>query len=294
MSRAGGVEGHCARADFSQGKSVLTIVPLFGRSGTGCTPSTITLPPCTPPTSTGSAWPRTRDMTATGRPSTSTPAEPAGWSATPPRSTSAGPAGMVGTSVLLDFLSVFLAHRHRPPGRVDCRRPRRAACRQRPWRTAALTDLLPGPLVSRSLPEIPGIYPPIRLGDKWYVDGGVHPVPTEFVRPLGADYVIAVDLAGAVTRGAVAFAQPPPAGRAAPLREPDARAADQTSHAGADLILRPRDTTGPAPGVRDYAKAREWRRREWRRLGREAVDAAWPDLCRRLPWLVPRHRGSIL
>ena len=31
---AGGVEGHCARADFSKGKSVLTIVPLFGRSGT--------------------------------------------------------------------------------------------------------------------------------------------------------------------------------------------------------------------------------------------------------------------
>ena len=61
------------------------------------------------------------------------------------------------------------------------------------------------------------------------------------------------------------------------------------SHAGAYLILRPRDTTGPAPGVRDYAKAREWRR-----LGREAVDAAWPDLCGRLPWLVPRHRGSIL
>lgn len=48
---------------------------------------------------------------------------------------------------------------------------------------------------ARSLPEIPGIYPPVRLGDRWYVDGGVHPVPIEFVLPLGADYVIAVDLA---------------------------------------------------------------------------------------------------
>jgi hypothetical protein len=117
---------------------------------------------------------------------------------------------MVGTGVLLDFLSVFLAHRHRPPGRVWIvdDRGELLADSARGGQPLKLTDMLPGPFVSRSLPEIPGIYPPVRLGDKWYVDGGVHPAPTEFVRPLGADHVIAVDLAGAVTRGALPSRSP--------------------------------------------------------------------------------------
>ena len=106
-----------------------------------------------------------------------------------------GACGHGRTGVLLDFLSVFLAHWHRPPGRVwivDDRGELLAV--KRPWRTAAFTDLLAGPPCAVPA-EIPGIYPPVRLGDRWYVDGGVHPVPIEFVLPLGADYVIAVDLA---------------------------------------------------------------------------------------------------
>lgn len=112
------------------------------------------------------------------------------------------------------------------------------------------------------------------------------PVPTKFVRSLGVDYVIAVDLAGAAT--------PEPLPPRGPYLLDVLRLSTGLMHArltehsraGANLILRPSATTGPVPGVRDYAKARGWRG-----LGREAVDAAWPELCRHLPWLAGRHRG---
>jgi NTE family protein len=44
---------------------------------------------------------------------------------------------------------------------------------------------------------LPGLFPPIRFGDKWLVDGGlVNPVPISICRALGADVVIAVNLNG--------------------------------------------------------------------------------------------------
>jgi NTE family protein len=44
---------------------------------------------------------------------------------------------------------------------------------------------------------LPGLFPPIRYGDKWLVDGGlVNPVPISICRALGADIVIAVNLNG--------------------------------------------------------------------------------------------------
>jgi len=39
----------------------------------------------------------------------------------------------------------------------------------------------------------PGIFNPVRFGDRWLIDGGLcHPVPTNIVRSLGADKVIGV------------------------------------------------------------------------------------------------------
>jgi len=54
--------------------------------------------------------------------------------------------------------------------------------------------------------SIPGVFQPVRIGDKAYVDGGVvSPVAVEAARRAGADVVIAVDIsagvAGAVPQG---------------------------------------------------------------------------------------------
>jgi NTE family protein len=54
--------------------------------------------------------------------------------------------------------------------------------------------------------SIPGVFQPVRIGDKTYVDGGVvSPVAVDAARKAGADIVIAVDIsagvAGAVPQG---------------------------------------------------------------------------------------------
>ncbi|MEX0907301.1 MAG: patatin-like phospholipase family protein [Gemmatimonadota bacterium] len=46
---------------------------------------------------------------------------------------------------------------------------------------------------------LPVFYPPARLGDRYYVDGGVcDPLPVSFALARGADRVIAVDVAAAI------------------------------------------------------------------------------------------------
>ena len=47
----------------------------------------------------------------------------------------------------------------------------------------------------RASSSIPGVFEPVSIGDKHYVDGGVvSPVPVDAARQLGADFVIAVDI----------------------------------------------------------------------------------------------------
>jgi NTE family protein len=47
--------------------------------------------------------------------------------------------------------------------------------------------------------SIPGVFQPVRIGDRTYVDGGVvSPVAVDAARRLGADVVIAVDISGGV------------------------------------------------------------------------------------------------
>ena len=47
----------------------------------------------------------------------------------------------------------------------------------------------------RASSAVPGIFNPVRIGDREYVDGGLtHPVPAAVARRLGADAVIAVDI----------------------------------------------------------------------------------------------------
>lgn len=50
---------------------------------------------------------------------------------------------------------------------------------------------------------VPGVFRPVRIGDRVYVDGGVtSPVPVDAARRLGADVVIAVDISGGSERSA--------------------------------------------------------------------------------------------
>ena len=47
----------------------------------------------------------------------------------------------------------------------------------------------------RASSSVPGIFQPVRIGNREYVDGGLaSPVPAEVAREMGADVVIAVDI----------------------------------------------------------------------------------------------------
>ena len=47
----------------------------------------------------------------------------------------------------------------------------------------------------RASSAVPGVFQPVRVGEHYYVDGGlVSPVPVRFAREMGADFVIAVNI----------------------------------------------------------------------------------------------------
>ncbi len=50
-------------------------------------------------------------------------------------------------------------------------------------------------LATRASSSVPGVFQPVRIGEREYVDGGlVSPVPARFAREMGADFVIAVNI----------------------------------------------------------------------------------------------------
>jgi NTE family protein len=50
-------------------------------------------------------------------------------------------------------------------------------------------------LAVRASSAVPGVFQPVKIGEHWYVDGGlVSPVPARFARQMGADFVIAVNI----------------------------------------------------------------------------------------------------
>ncbi len=63
----------------------------------------------------------------------------------------------------------------------------------------------------RASMSMPGLFPAVRLDDRWMVDGGlVNPVPVSVCHALGADVVIAVNLNfGIVGKNAVDDSKPP-------------------------------------------------------------------------------------
>ncbi len=58
---------------------------------------------------------------------------------------------------------------------------------------------------------LPGLFTPLRYGDRWLVDGGlVNPVPVSLCRAMGADVVIAVNLNDDILKKRRAREQPEP------------------------------------------------------------------------------------
>lgn len=77
---------------------------------------------------------------------------------------------------------------------------------------AVATDLASGEMVLfrlgntgravRASSTVPGVFQPVEIGGREYVDGGLtSPVPALSARAMGADFVIAVDISGVARRG---------------------------------------------------------------------------------------------
>jgi NTE family protein len=85
--------------------------------------------------------------------------------------------------------------------------------------------------------SIPGLFQPVEIAGKRYVDGGVvSPVPVDAVRQLGADLVIAVDISASVTNPMASSGVADVLGRALVIMGQQLGAQEV---ARADVLIRP-------------------------------------------------------
>lgn len=148
-----------------------------------------------------------------------------------------------------------------------------------------------GPLWLAGLASVslPGIFPPVMVGDHILVDAGMHdPVPIRLVRQMGADILLAAELGEqeppALTNANTWLQQ---AGRQprAPhivdtlLRSYDLAMATVGMHSirEADIVIRPKLHR---VSLRQFSEGRKFIL-----AGREAVEQMLPTLRLRLPWL---------
>ena len=138
---------------------------------------------------------------------------------------------------------------------------------------------------------LPGIFPPVVIGEHILVDAGMHdPVPIRLLRRMGADILLASELGG----------QEPPAleNAAAWMEERQDRVDTRSPHI-IDLMLRTYDLAMATIGMHSIREADVVIRPKLYRIslrqfsegrkfvasGREAVEQALPALQKRLPWL---------
>ncbi len=143
---------------------------------------------------------------------------------------------------------------------------------------------------------LPGIFPPVMLGEHILIDAGMHdPVPVRLLRQMGADILLASELGGQ---------EPPALVSATPWQE---QAAQQSSSSAAhsapphivDVILRTYDLAMATVGMHSIREANVVFRpklyrvslrqfsegRKFISAGREAVEQSLPQLRRYLPSL---------
>ncbi len=147
--------------------------------------------------------------------------------------------------------------------------------------------------------SIPGIFPAVSISGRYLVDGGlVNPVPSQTVRDMGANIVVAVDLmspAGRVNEGSVSVGG---SGRAPAARVPNLlemlwRSTEimqeeltARSAATADVTIEPK-----LGRVRwsDFSE----RGRDFIAAGEEATREKLPELRRLLPFAISGDRGGL-
>jgi len=145
---------------------------------------------------------------------------------------------------------------------------------------------------------LPGIFPPVLMGEHILMDAGMHdPVPIRLVRQMGADILLASELGGQ---------EPPSLQNATPwLEEIDvgerflAASKRQRSPHIVDLLLRTYDLTMATLGMHSIREADVVIRPKLHRIslrqfsegrkfvvsGHEAVEQSLPALKEHLPWL---------
>ncbi|HKV01495.1 MAG TPA: patatin-like phospholipase family protein, partial [Ktedonobacteraceae bacterium] len=141
---------------------------------------------------------------------------------------------------------------------------------------------------------LPGIFPPVLVGEHILMDAGMHdPVPIRLVRKMGADILLASELGGQ---------EPPALESATPWLEEALRSQPQKRSRSphiVDLLLRTYDLAMATIGMHSIREAdivirptlhrislRQFSEgRKFVAAGREAVEQAMPELRKRLPWL---------
>ena len=141
--------------------------------------------------------------------------------------------------------------------------------------------------------SLPGIFPPVMVGDHILMDAGMHdPVPVRLVRKMGADILIASELGGQ---------EPPALESATPWLEESSYKDLKSTRSPhiIDLLLRTYDLAMATIGMHSIREAdvvirpklhkvslRQFSEgRKFVAAGREAVDQALPELRKHLPWL---------
>ncbi len=134
---------------------------------------------------------------------------------------------------------------------------------------------------------LPGVYPPVRIHNRWLVDGGLlDPVPAGVVRALGADVVLSINLGG--LRGHTPVS----------LTADDLPSTDSSPHA-VDILMRSFDIMGnriTARVIEDadvtlVANIEPMGLRDFHRVpdlveaGQRAVQPSWSQVQALLPWL---------
>jgi NTE family protein len=152
-----------------------------------------------------------------------------------------------------------------------------------------------GPLWQASLASVslPGIFPPVTVGEHLLMDAGMHdPVPLRLVRTMGADILLASELGGQ---------EPPSLQSATPwLAEPALSRNPIRSPHIIDLLLRSYDLAMATIGMHSIREADVVIRPSLHRIslrqfsegrkfvtsGREAAEQSLPSLRQFLPWIV--------
>jgi NTE family protein len=166
-------------------------------------------------------------------------------------------------------------------------------------RSGVVLDRGPLWLAGLASTALPGIFPPVLVGEHILMDAGMHdPVPVRLLRKMGADILIASELGGQEPPG-LSSATPWLGKTAASVQGPKAQRRLRSPMIG-DVLLRTYDLAMATIGMHSIREAdivirpklhrvslRQFSEgRKFVAAGREAVEQSLPELQASLPWVV--------